>query len=171
LYTAPKKDSQGLCFVGDISFKDLLKSELHPESGNVLNEDSEIIGIHDGAILYTIGERHGFTINKKTPNDEALFVVSKNIEKNTITVSNIKPELLEKSEIELESFNNILNRPIEPKILVRFRYRQNLIDADFIQDGENIRLVLNEKALPVIGQSAVIYDKTGKKVLGGGIIS
>ena len=67
--------------------KDFLVKYLPQKEGNVLDEKENIIGKHPGALLFTIGERHGFTITKKTPNDEPLFVVSKNMEKNTITVA------------------------------------------------------------------------------------
>lgn len=170
LYTAPKKDSQGLCFIGNVSFKDLLKSELHPEEGVVLDQDGRVIGVHGGAILYTIGERHGFTINKKTPNDEALFVIAKDIEKNTITVSTIKPELSEKTEILLHSVNKVSGNLSQTDVLVRFRYRQKLVKAKIIEEGSDLKVVLEEKSSAVSGQSAVIYDKTGKKLLAGGII-
>ncbi len=170
LYTAPKRDSQGLCFVGTISFKDLLKQELSPKPGSVLNEKSEIIGTHDGAMLYTLGERHGFTITHKTPHDEAFFIVDRDVEKNTITVSTKKPQTKPETEIKLRAFQmteGILN---DAEVSVRLRYRQALIEARCVQDKNNTIIILKEASLAVPGQSAVIYNKNGTKVLGGGII-
>ncbi|MEN9524048.1 MAG: hypothetical protein RL536_117, partial [Candidatus Parcubacteria bacterium] len=87
LPTAEKKDSQGLCFIGMVDMKEFLSHYIQQKKGNVLDVNGKIIGEHNGAFLFTIGERHGFTITKKTPNDGALFAVSKNVLNNTITVS------------------------------------------------------------------------------------
>ena len=73
--------------MGKVDVKDFLSHYLKTKKGNVLNNKGEIIGIHEGAIFYTIGERHGFTITKKSPTDPRYFVISKDIKKNTITVS------------------------------------------------------------------------------------
>ncbi|MFC1802234.1 tRNA 2-thiouridine(34) synthase MnmA, partial [Patescibacteria group bacterium] len=67
LPTAEKKESQGLCFVGKIEMKDFLKRFLEEKKGDVLNEKGEVVGWHEGAQYYTIGQRHGFIITKKTP--------------------------------------------------------------------------------------------------------
>ncbi len=88
LPNADKKDSQGLCFIGKVDVKDFLAHYLKAEPGNVLNEEGEIIGKHQGALFFTIGERHGFTITKKTPDDDRYYVIDKDMEQNTITVSN-----------------------------------------------------------------------------------
>src|SRR5205823_2787770 len=66
LPTATKKDSQGLCFMGKIDMKEFLLHYIETKHGDVLNTAGEIIGFHNGVILYAIGERHGFTITKKT---------------------------------------------------------------------------------------------------------
>lgn len=84
---AVRKDSQGLCFLGKIDMKDFLKEYVGGRKGDVLNEKGEVIGMHNGAILYTIGERHGFTVTKKRDSDAPLYVVSKDIVNNTITVA------------------------------------------------------------------------------------
>lgn len=90
LPTATKKDSQGLCFIGKVDIKKFLSHYIETESGNVLNERGEIIGTHPGALFFTNGERRGFVIdhNNKTPNDLPYFVIDKDMDQNTITVSN-----------------------------------------------------------------------------------
>jgi len=175
LYTAPKKDSQGLCFVGTISFKNLLKLELKPEPGNVFNQSSEIIGVHEGAILYTKGERHGFTITKKTPHDDKFFIIDRDIEKNTITVSNDKPEenaeLLSK-EVPLSniSFTRV-NFAAEQKYLVRFRYRATLFACTIKSvSGKNLILEMENLVSVTKGQSAVLYSVDNAELCGGGIL-
>jgi tRNA-specific 2-thiouridylase len=80
-----RKDSQGLCFLGKIDMKEFLKEYLDVKKGDVVSENGEVIGEHDGAELYTLGERHGFNIFKQT--GEPVYVVGKDVEKNTITVA------------------------------------------------------------------------------------
>jgi len=116
LPTAEKKDSQGVCFLGPLDMGEFLKHYSEPKRGDVLNEEGEAIGFHEGAILYTLGQRHGFTIIKKraptgareSPNPPAggvgfrssvvsrtndmensipYFVVKKDMRENTITVA------------------------------------------------------------------------------------
>jgi tRNA-specific 2-thiouridylase len=88
LPNAEKKDSQGLCFIGKVDVKEFLSHYIKSIHGDVLNEKGELIGQHPGALLFTIGERHGFTLTRKTPHDERYFVISKDVECNTLTVSN-----------------------------------------------------------------------------------
>ena len=90
LPNADKKDSQGLCFIGKMDVKEFLSHYIHTEPGDVLNEKGAKIGTHPGSLLFTIGERHGFTITEKTPNDAPYYIVAKDMTANTITVSNRK---------------------------------------------------------------------------------
>lgn len=87
LPNAEKKDSQGLCFIGKVDIKEFLSHYVKTEPGKVLDENGEVIGMHPGALFFTIGERHGFTVNKKTPHDQPLYVIDKDIEQNTIVVT------------------------------------------------------------------------------------
>lgn len=81
-----KKDSQGVCFIGHLDMKNFLKEYIETSPGDVLDVDGTVIGTHDGAELYTIGERHGFTLHTKSAEYEPHFIVSKDIHTNTITV-------------------------------------------------------------------------------------
>src|SRR6185295_7090368 len=87
LPVAEKKDSQGICFLGAVDLKDFLKHYIKEKKGKVLNEKGEEIGFHDGVVLHTLGERHGFTITKKSPTDGPYYVVAKDIKKNVLFVS------------------------------------------------------------------------------------
>lgn len=168
LATAYKKDSQGLCFIGKIDIKDFLSHYMKEERGNVLDEKGNIIGHHDGAFFYTIGERHGFTITKKTPNDEPYYVFSKDIEKNTISVSmkNTTGELPNgKTSVKLKEVNWINSIPVGKKLHARSRYREQL--QEITVNGDTVEFVIPQYTLSS-GQSLVIYD--GKECLGGGII-
>ena len=90
LPVAEKKDSQGICFLGAVDLKDFLKHYIKEKKGKVLNEKGEEIGHHSGAVFYTLGERHGFTITKKNPKDSAYYVISKDVKKNILVVSQNK---------------------------------------------------------------------------------
>lgn len=173
LPVASRKDSQGICFVGDLSMKEFLKKELTPQKGNVLNEKNEVIGEHDGAILYTIGERHGFTITKNTKNQEYLYVANKNILNNTITVTagtnaieNGSPQV----EIKNFSFTTTLEDVLNVgDLLMRIRYRGEKYDIEIVQYNKT-KGVFTVNCLQKLdyahGQFAVLYD--GEKCLGGG---
>jgi tRNA-specific 2-thiouridylase len=165
LPNAEKKDSQGLCFIGKIDVKDFLSHYIESKKGNVLNESGEIIGEHDGAFFFTIGERHGYTITKKTPNDEPYYIVSKDIINNTITVANKINN--GKTSITLSNINwnqgkAIINRNLK----ARSRYRAPLQGIKFI--NENTVEFKEPQATLSSGQSLVLYD--GDVCLGGGII-
>jgi tRNA-uridine 2-sulfurtransferase len=175
LQTAEKRDSQGLCFIGKVDMADFLKHFIKTKSGAVLNEEGEVIGIHDGAELYTIGQRHGFHITKNSPADKRSFVIKKDISNNTITISNQiinKGKDNSKKEFTLSSVNWTLG--VEPnkekKYQARIRYR-GALDECKIQDiyDDKCKIIFkNKQNSPASGQSIVIYD--GEICLGGGII-
>ena len=87
LPNAEKKDSQGLCFMGKVDMADFLKHYLKTMPGNVLDGSGAVIGVHEGAMLYTIGQRKGFETQKSSESEEPYFVVAKDIKANTITVA------------------------------------------------------------------------------------
>jgi tRNA-specific 2-thiouridylase len=171
LPTAVKKDSQGLCFIGKVDLKDFLRDHISPVQGEVLSESGEVIGTHDGVNLYTIGERHGFTITKKTTHEKPLYVVAKDISRNTLVVSD-KPASntsLLISKIELSSINWI-DKPKEGKIYnARFRYHQIPEDCTVSFTKGLISLGFKKPQVGIAeGQSLVLYE--GEKCLGGGVI-
>ena len=88
LPNATKKDSQGVCFIGKLDMKDFLRTYVGPDKiGEVYSVEGVLVGTHPGAHLFTLGERHGFTVTDKNPSDEPYYVVAKDLEKNTLTVS------------------------------------------------------------------------------------
>lgn len=168
---ATKKDSQGVCFLGPLDMKDFLSHYIEKKKGNVLNEEGRIIGSHDGALFFTFGERHGFTITEKSGEDKPYYVVRKNLEDNTITVA-------EKSSFEKESSNIIkINNTNwiseipekDKRYTAQVRYHGENIDCKInITDKKEAEFIFNKNILVDSGQSIVIYDKDN--CLGGGVV-
>lgn len=170
LPTATKKDSQGLCFMGNIDIKEFLSHYIEPKKGNVLNLEGKVIGFHEGVEFLTIGQRHGFTITEKTPEDNRYFIVSKDLNKNTITVTDKTNEKNTINSFEIDNFNFITKKPEFPyKTSVRIRYRQEKIPCEIEKVG-NSYIINFEKPEGAVaeGQSAVFYNN--EVCLGGGII-
>lgn len=170
LYTSNKKDSQGLCFVGSIDLKTLLKQYIKEEKGSVVNMEGEVIGIHEGVVFYTIGERHGFTITKKSTNDAPYFVTRKDIENNVLVVSHFKPEIGQNSRIILEKVSYTSEALSQDRIYeARARYRAPLAKIKMYRDGQDwVVDVLEGQLVHTAGQSVVVYD--GLQCIGGGIM-
>lgn len=174
LPTAFKKDSQGLCFIGKVDIKDFLSHYIPEKKGDVLNTNGQVIGEHSGATFYTVGQRHGFIITKKTPNDPRYAVISKNLSTNTVTVAGkgIEDKKINNiSEFQLSNLHLIsINNPNFPmKTQVRIRYRQEKQDCVIEESLGKIVVKLNKPQSAIsIGQSAVFYKDD--ICLGGGII-
>ena len=179
LPNADRRDSQGLCFLGPVSIDEMLHKELQLMPGDVLNEKGEVIGRHDGAPAYTLGQRHGFELAARTPEMRPHFVIAKDIARNTITVSANKfPEHVRETEIVLSDTNwigpNCAEATQGEKLLARYRYRQKLIPARLqrtvFRNGSQGRslVTLAEPHFAPEGQSLVLYR--GERCIGGGVI-
>jgi tRNA-specific 2-thiouridylase len=168
LPNAARRDSQGLCFLGDVSLEDMITKEIPQHAGDVLSEKGEIVGSHDGAALYTLGERHGFTLFAKDAHTLPHYVIAKDITKNTITVSPSKfPHDARSTRITLADINwfgSIEDGACE----ARYRYRSALIKAGLKKEGNKAIVTLDEPHYVPLGQSLVLYR--GEKCLGGGVI-
>lgn len=172
LVTAEKKDSQGICFLGHVDIPDFLSHYVELQSGNVLNESGEVIGEHKGALVYTIGQRHGFTINTQSTEQAAQYVIARDIDANTITVSPTPPAKSAGNELRLEDCNFITYAPKIGDVLeVQTRYRQKPTTCEVTAiEEDHIMLRYQAQAdSPSEGQSCVLYK--GEQCLGGGIIS
>ncbi|MBI2610008.1 tRNA 2-thiouridine(34) synthase MnmA [Candidatus Giovannonibacteria bacterium] len=166
LITAEKKDSQGLCFVGKLDFQEFLREVLPKREGAVVNSKGEVLGQHDGAQFFTLGQRHGLKLGG---NLRPLYVAEKNLETNTILAAEGSDDpVLYKKEIEVGDLNLVSDLP--EKVLVRIRYRQPLQKAHVHKLSTKIYKLffdLPERGV-ASGQSAVFYE--GENLLGGGII-
>lgn len=164
LVTARKKDSQGICFVGSIGIREFLSEFVITEPGPIIDRDTtQTVGQHDGAIFYTLGQRHGLDVGGGLP----YYVVDKNMATNTVYVSrNLNDAAMWRHELQLADMHWICAAPHDDEpIHVRLRHRGALLPAQLVGD----RLVLDQPERAVAaGQSAVVYR--GNECLGGGIV-
>lgn len=171
LFTSEKKDSQGLCFIGPIDMKSFLKKLITTQPGKVVNRDGEEIGTHEGVQLYTVGERHGFTINPefKHNNDSAFFIIDKDIETNTLIVATKAP-IIQKVHLIDIVFHSKIQMPV--LVDVQFRYRQVPYRATLEEQNGIYTLSFVDiggiDSFIALGQSAVLYKDN--HCLGGAII-
>jgi tRNA-uridine 2-sulfurtransferase len=168
LYTAQKKDSQGICFVGQIGIREFLSQYVQPVAGDIIDATSGVVlGRHDGAIFYTLGQRHGLDLGGGLP----YYVVGKNMDKNEVYVTtNLNDTTLWRHDIVLQSVHWIAGEPLtDGTYSVRARHRGTLHPAVItVQDGYvTVHLDSAERAVTP-GQSMVIYD--AERCVGGGIV-
>ena len=137
LPTSTKKDSQGVCFLGKFDMKDFLAHYIKEIPGDVLNENGEKIGRHDGALYLTIGQRHGFTMLKRHQDVGPYYIISKDIKNNTITVSqDPHPEArlrsLASGLVKIKDVNWTLGEELDltKTYSARIRYRQPLEECE-----------------------------------------
>lgn len=167
LITAKKKDSTGICFIGERNFTKFLENYLPNTPGDIVNIDTnEVIGKHIGLMYYTIGQRKGLDIGGTK---ERMFVVGKDLNKNIlyICIGEDNDYLLSDSCI-IEDVNYLGDEKIT-SCTAKFRYRQkdNPVTLEYLSDG-NILVKYNNVKSVTPGQACVLYN--GEECLGGGII-
>lgn len=185
LHVAGKKDSVGICFIGDINVHEFLRERLGENPGEVVNTKGDVIGTHTGLWFYTVGQRHGFTIHKKSAvtladgtvmqkeNLPPFYVIRKDAAKNQLIVGFGAETFTDTAQ--LHSLHWIAKQPPETtQLLVRIRHTGKLIPCTLeILEDTTAKLTLVEPLQGVAeGQSAVIYQrKAGETIcLGGGVI-
>lgn len=168
LFTAGKKDSQGICFVGQIGIREFLGHYVEQKLGEIIDKKTgKVLGRHDGAIFYTLGQRHGLELGGGLP----YYVVGKDMAKNTVYVTtDLNDSSLWNATINLERVHWINERPAEGAYQIRIRHRSPLEGASLTYQGDAVALkLMSEQRAIAPGQSVVIYDND--TVLGGGIIA
>ena len=169
LVTATKKESMGICFVGKVGIKDFLLHELGPQKpGNIVDNTGKVIGVHDGAIFYTIGQRQGLNVGGGRP----LYVTHKDMQQNIVYVTPVLDDArLWTKELVLRDVHWINGVPAEGSAcLVRTRHRAPLVGGTIRMQKSHVTVELDDDIRAITpGQSAVLYTK--QLVLGGGIIS
>lgn len=167
LITAEKKDSTGICFIGERNFKEFLKNYLPNQKGKIVNIDTnEVLGEHIGLMYYTIGQRRGLDIGG---NDERLFVVGKNLKDNILYVAlGDDNEYLYSDSCIIDSINfNCELRPVNCTAKFRYRAKDYPVSLEYINDDEILVRYDHIKSVTP-GQACVLY--LDEKCIGGGII-
>ena len=174
LATAKKKDSTGICFIGERNFKQFLKNYLPANQGNIVDiQTNKVLGKHDGLMYYTLGQRRGLGIGGvKGEEANRWFVAKKDLKTNTLYVSNGLQDCLYSNGLITYKVNWIPKEPEQKKIdcFAKFRYRQEEqpVTVEILDNG-NVKVVFKEKQKAITeGQWVVFYDK--EYCLGGGII-
>lgn len=166
LAVAHKPESMGVCFVGEANMRDFLAEFIETKPGEIRElETNELLGHHDGAIFYTIGQRHGLGLTTGLP----FYVVRKDMDKNIVYVSrNLNSLSLWTNEVKLRDV--ILRRDIDSSkpLRARVRHRAPLVDAKFDSATDILTFADEQKSLTP-GQSVVFYQDD--ICLGGGIIA
>jgi tRNA-specific 2-thiouridylase len=169
LNTADKKDSQGICFVGKVGIKEFLQQFVKTEPGVIIDQNGTIIGEHDGALFYTIGQRHGLNVGGGLP----YYVIGKDMNKNEVYVTaDLQDKHLWDDELSLTSVHWIGDEPQQKSdYWVRTRYRAGLVrvtSIEKLEDGTWHLALKDEIRALTPGQSAVLYEHD--RVVGGGIV-
>ena len=174
LSTATKKDSTGICFIGERNFKNFLKNYLPAMPGDIVDLEGNKVGRHDGLMYYTLGQRRGLNIGgRKGGNGERWFVVKKDLDKNLLIVSQGEEDELFSDGLYASEMNWIPCLPDKKEFdcFAKFRYRQpDQAVKVTVLDDKHIKVDFAEPQRAITpGQYAVLYDADGL-CLGGGVI-
>jgi len=172
LVTADKKESMGLCFVGKVGIKDFLSQYVEGKPGKIIDQSGKVVGQHDGAIFYTIGQRHGLEVGGGLP----YYVTDKDMKQNIVNVTtDLQDEKLWSREVQLADIHWIRGEPQFPvlssQLSVRTRHRAPLITVEKLNklsNGKWVAVLADDVRALTPGQSSVFYS--GSECLGGGVI-
>lgn len=175
LVTAEKKDSTGICFIGERNFRKFLKQYIPMQKGKIMDLDGNVVGEHEGVMYYTLGQRRGLNIGGKADYDnDRWFVVSKDVKNNILYVNCGECPEMFSSELIAGDFNWISGEPKEKTFdcFVKCRYRQpDQAGRVTILPNGKIHIKFKEKQRAVtLGQFAVLYAEDGMCYGGGEII-
>jgi len=170
LATATKKDSTGICFIGERNFKEFLSQYLPAQPGDMVTMDGDLMGRHDGLMYYTIGQRQGLGIGGA---GDPWFVLGKNLKENILLVGqNIHHEALFSDQLTAVNMSFTTNTPKSKTFscTAKFRYRQEDVQVEVELTPANGAIVSFAQPVRAItpGQAVVFYD--GDVCLGGGTI-
>ncbi len=170
LATAAKKDSTGICFIGERNFKEFLSNYLPAQPGNMETLDGEVKGKHDGLMYYTIGQRHGLGIGGS---GDPWFVAGKDLKRNVLYVcQGFHHEKLYSTSLKAVNVSWVADKPVEGEFActAKFRYRQKDVGVTVkVIDQESVEVVFDEPTRAITPGQAVVFYK-GDECLGGGTI-
>ena len=173
LATAKKKDSTGICFIGERNFRKFLQEYLPARKGKICTTEGEEVGEHCGVMYYTLGQRRGLDLGGKKGEEGRWFVIGKDVKQNILYVSHGDESPLYSGECTVEGFNFIPFAPEKEEFscTAKFRYRQSEQRVKVKRTGEHsLKIIFDEPQRAVTeGQYAVLYDET--QCLGGGVIT
>ncbi len=169
LPAAERPESMGICFIGEVDIKKFLEKRIRHNIGNVLDISGNIVGKHDGVAFFTIGQRHGFKLDKYSASP--MYVVSKNAERNELVIG--REEDTHRKNFEVSEIHWINKSPFEnPNSFgseVRIRHLGKFFEASVANKSKTLLVNLKKSAFGVApGQSCVFYKNN--VVLGGGVI-
>lgn len=168
LVTANKAESMGICFVGNVGIKDFLKQFVTTEPGPIIDQNGMEVGQHDGAIFYTIGQRHGL----QTGGGRPYYVTRKDMKSNTVYVSsNLDDEQLWTHKLNLTECHFLSEVKSTESYTVRTRHLGDLMDVTELSRSDDNCVITTRDPIRAAtpGQSAVLYK--GEECVGGGIIA
>ena len=167
-----KKDSTGICFIGERDFRGFLAQYIPMKEGNIVTEDGKVVGRHKGVYFYTEGQRRGLGIGGvKDGNESRWFVLKKDVPNNLLIVSQGEEDILYSDTLLTGEFNFIPSMPNDKEFrcLARIRHRQPLQPATAYIEGNGVRVVFDTKQRAIVeGQYCVLYQD--QYCLGGGVI-
>lgn len=168
LVTARKPDSQEICFIPDNDYAKFINTKIGAqEPGNIVDQNENILGKHNGIINYTIGQRKGLGISSKTP----LFVIKIDKDKNEVIVG--EERHIFSNELIAENMNYIAFEELKEPLICKAKIRYSAKEADctvFPLEGSGVKVIFKEPQRAITpGQAVVLYKDD--LILGGGIIS
>lgn len=170
---AKRKDSTGVCFIGERNFKQFLMQFLPAQPGDIVDEKGKVIGKHDGLMYYTLGQRRGLGIGGRNDGTgESWFVIGKDLKRNLLIVQQGEHEELYSLSLDAPSMNWINGGAPSSGFhcTAKFRYRQPDQGVTVVTDGNGIHVCFDHPQRAVTpGQWVVLYD--GETCLGGGPIA
>ncbi len=171
LVNAKKKDSTGICFIGERNFRNFLQNYLPNQPGKIVDTSGKTVGEHIGLMYYTLGQRRGLGLGGTDDGCGRWFVAEKDMKNNLLVVSHGDESVLMSRALLANEINWIPKLPAEKfSCMAKFRYRQpeQGVDVEVLENG-NVKVFFHEKQRAVTpGQFVVFYD--AEKCLGGGVI-
>jgi tRNA-specific 2-thiouridylase len=172
LATATKKDSTGICFIGERNFRNFLQTYIPNKKGKIMTYDGKVLGEHLGLMYYTIGQRRGLGIGGQAGDDGSRwFVIEKDLKNNILYVAHGSEDKLYSKGLIMNSCNWIPRIPDKKdfECTAKFRYRQPEQKCTVHIKDSHIEVEFFERQRAITeGQFAVFYD--GDKCIGGGVI-
>lgn len=172
LATAKKKDSTGICFIGERNFRKFLQTYLPAMPGKIVNEAGETVGEHIGLMYYTLGQRRGLDLGGRKGEDGRWFVVKKDLEHNILVVSHGDETPLLSTVVEVTEMNYIPTMPedraFDCTAKVRYRQEEQRVHVDLHGGDATLTFETPQRAVTP-GQYAALYSETD--CLGGGVIT